>query len=135
MRELHVFIPYATCLNTVVSPSSLESTVTLGASVIKVTISITSSTATRRDNSRSAIRFDADLDWRQRHNFLKFEIPLNINSPEALFDAAFGNVSRPTHRNSNVELAKFEVCGHKVPYRSSRTVGYCPDRGYPSIVC
>ncbi|KAF9516132.1 glycoside hydrolase family 38 protein [Hydnum rufescens UP504] len=102
--------------------ASLESTVTLGASVIKVKISITSSTATRRESSRSTIRFDAEVDWRQRHNFLKFEIPLNINNPEAIFDAAFGHVSRPTHRNTSQDLAKFEVCGHK--YADLSEYGY-----------
>lgn len=94
--------------------SSLESTVKYDKSTIKVTISVTSLPTTLQEDSRSSIRFDAEVDWRQRHEFLKFEIPLNIHTQEATFDAAFGNIQRPTHRNTTQELAKFEVCGHKV---------------------
>ena len=64
--------------------------------------------------SRSTIRFDTEVDWHQRHELLKFEIPLEIHHPTATFDTAFGNISRPTHRNTSLDIAKFEVCGHKV---------------------
>ncbi|KAF8307864.1 glycoside hydrolase family 38 protein [Clavulina sp. PMI_390] len=102
--------------------ASLESTLAYDRSTIKVLISITSLAATLAEDSRPIIRFDAELDWRQRHEFLKFEVPLNIHAQEAIFDAAFGNVKRPTHRNSSVELAKFEVCGHK--YADLSEYGY-----------
>ncbi|KAF8309652.1 glycoside hydrolase family 38 protein [Clavulina sp. PMI_390] len=102
--------------------ASLESVVKYDKSTIKITISITSLSATLAEDSRSYIRFDADVDWRQRHEFLKFEIPLNIHAQEAIFDAAFGNVARATHRNTSVELAKFEVCGHK--YADLSEYGY-----------
>jgi len=53
------------------------------------------------------------VDWHQRHEFLKFEIPLNIHSDVATYETPFGHVQRPTHKNTTWDLAKFEVCGHK----------------------
>ena len=42
------------------------------------------------------------------------EVPLNIHSDVATYEAPFGHVQRPTHKNTTWDLAKFEVCGHKV---------------------
>ncbi|KAG9009030.1 Glycoside hydrolase, 38 vacuolar alpha mannosidase [Tulasnella sp. 427] len=64
-------------------------------------------------NSRPYIRFDAKVDWHERHKFLKFELPLDIHSDIAYYECAFGWVSRPTHKNTTQEAAKFEVCGHR----------------------
>jgi alpha-mannosidase len=94
--------------------ASLSSEVKYGQSKIAITISLDAITATLKADSRSFFRFDAKVDWHERHMFLKFEIPLNIHSPNATFETQFGNISRPTHRNTSWDIAKFEVCGHKV---------------------
>ena len=44
----------------------------------------------------------------------KVEIPLKIHSDVATYETPFGHVQRPTHKNTTWDLAKFEVCGHKV---------------------
>ncbi|KAH8919273.1 glycoside hydrolase family 38 protein [Atractiella rhizophila] len=59
------------------------------------------------------IRIDVEVDWHERHKFLKWEIPLNINSDIARYETQFGVLSRPTHRNTTWDAAKFEVCGHR----------------------
>ena len=42
------------------------------------------------------------------------EIPLDIHSDNATYETQFGHVQRPTHKNTTWDMAKFEVCGHKV---------------------
>lgn len=63
------------------------------------------------DNRR--IDFDTYVDWKQHQLLLKCEFPVDINASEATYDIQFGNVKRPTHKNTSWEAAKFEVCGHK----------------------
>lgn len=46
------------------------------------------------------IRFDAEVDWHERHRFVKFELPLDIRTHEAIYETQFGHVSRPTHKNT-----------------------------------
>ena len=59
------------------------------------------------------LRFDCDIDWHQRHQLLKFEMPLALFSDFATYDTAFGVQRRPTTRNTSWESAKFEVAAHK----------------------
>lgn len=63
-------------------------------------------------NSRR-IDFDTYVDWRQYQHLLKVEFPVDINAVEATYDIQFGNIKRPTHKNTSWDIAKFEVCGHK----------------------
>ncbi|KAJ6460174.1 galactose mutarotase-like domain-containing protein [Mycena sanguinolenta] len=74
-----------------------EAEVVYGQSRINVTISLDAVPSPRID-SRSMFRFDACVDWHQRHEFLKFEL-LAINSDNATYETQFG---------------WFEVCGHKL---------------------
>ncbi|ORY32631.1 alpha-mannosidase [Naematelia encephala] len=91
----------------------LSSRLTFGQSSARVNITMDAVSASTRANSRSLLRFDVDIDWREKHRFLKFELPTTVQSTEATYDAAFGVVTRPTHRNTSWEAAKFEVCAHK----------------------
>lgn len=59
------------------------------------------------------VRFDTLVDWRQNEKLLKVAFPVNVNSSRATYEIQFGNLERPTHRNTAWDLAKFEVCGHK----------------------
>ncbi|KAI0742249.1 glycoside hydrolase family 38 protein [Daedaleopsis nitida] len=79
-------------------------------------------TASLKKNSRSFFRFDAEVDWHERHEFLKFELPLNIRNDYATYETQFGHVQRPTHKNTTWDMAKFEVCGHK--YADLSEYGY-----------
>ncbi|TRM58025.1 glycoside hydrolase family 38 protein [Schizophyllum amplum] len=91
-------------------------------SEIEVEISLDAVPATTKADSRSFFRFDARVDWRQRHEFLKFELPLTIRSDVATYETQFGFVQRPTHKNTTWDMAKFEVCGHK--YADLSEFGY-----------
>lgn len=66
--------------------------------------------------------FDAVVDWHEKHEFLKFELPLNIRNDNATYETQFGFVQRPTHKNTTWDMAKFEVCGHK--YADLSEFGY-----------
>lgn len=47
-------------------------------------------------------------------SFFIVDIPLDIHSDVATYETQFGFVQRPTHKNTNLDGAKFEVSGHKV---------------------
>lgn len=39
-------------------------------------------------------------------------LPLDIHSSYATYGTQFGLIERPTHRNTTIDSAKFEVCAH-----------------------
>lgn len=92
---------------------SLECRLKFGASEATVRFSLDALPAGLREDSRSSIRIDTEIQWHKTHSFLKFEIPTSIWASEATYDAAFGVVKRPTYRNTTWESAKLEVCAHK----------------------
>jgi alpha-mannosidase len=57
--------------------------------------------------------FHTIIDWHERHTLLKVAFPVNLLSPHATFDIQFGNVQRPTHRNTSWDWARFESVAHK----------------------
>ncbi|MBE7552913.1 MAG: alpha-mannosidase [Anaerolineales bacterium] len=57
--------------------------------------------------------FDTVIDWRERHILLKVAFPLDILSPVATYEIQWGNVQRPTHRNTSWDWARFETCAQK----------------------
>ncbi|KAF7337346.1 Glycoside hydrolase family 38 protein [Mycena sanguinolenta] len=85
--------------------ASVETEVVYGQSRINVTISL-DAVPPQTPGSRSMFRFDACVDWHQRHEFLKFELPLAINSDNATYETQFGWVQRPTHKNTTWDMAK-----------------------------
>ncbi|GCE30928.1 alpha-mannosidase [Dictyobacter alpinus] len=54
-----------------------------------------------------------DIDWRERHILLKVAFPVDILNPAATYEIQWGNVQRPTHRNTSWDWARFETCGQK----------------------
>ncbi len=59
------------------------------------------------------IDFDTWIDWHEHHTLLKAAFPVDVLSPTATFDVQWGNVERPTHRNTSWDWARFETCAHK----------------------
>uniref|UniRef100_A0A672K836 Mannosidase, alpha, class 2C, member 1 n=1 Tax=Sinocyclocheilus grahami TaxID=75366 RepID=A0A672K836_SINGR len=59
------------------------------------------------------IKFNTQVDWEESHKFLKVEFPVQVRSPNASYEIHFGNLQRPTHRNTSWDWARFEVWGHK----------------------
>ncbi len=53
------------------------------------------------------------MDWQDDHRFLKVAFDTTVQSDYARFEIQYGNVLRPTTRNTNVDKAKFEVLNHK----------------------
>ena len=59
------------------------------------------------------IDFRTTVDWKEKHILLKAAFPVEIHSDKAVYDIQFGNIERPTHRNTSWDLARFEVCAQK----------------------
>lgn len=54
-----------------------------------------------------------DIDWLERHVLLKAAFPVDVLSPTATYEIQWGNVERPTHRNTSWDWARFETCAQK----------------------
>jgi alpha-mannosidase len=54
-----------------------------------------------------------DIDWQDRHTFLKVAFPVDVFSPAATYEIQWGNTERPTHRNTSWDWARFETCAQK----------------------
>ncbi|WP_374686578.1 glycoside hydrolase family 38 C-terminal domain-containing protein [Promineifilum sp.] len=63
--------------------------------------------------NRPQIDFDTWIDWRERHILLKTAFPLDVLAPVATHEIQWGNVQRPTHRNTSWDWARFETCAQK----------------------
>jgi alpha-mannosidase len=59
------------------------------------------------------IEFKTRVEWREDQRMLKTRFPLRIHSESAQFDIQFGNISRPTFKNTSWEQVKYEVFAHK----------------------
>ncbi len=59
------------------------------------------------------LRFDTEIDWEERHILLKTAFPVDVLSPRATYEIQWGNVERPTHRNTSWDWARFETCAQK----------------------
>lgn len=61
----------------------------------------------------SRIDFNTEVDWKEKDLLLKVSFDGNVNTDTAVYDIQFGHVSRPTHKNTSWDQARFEVCAHK----------------------
>jgi len=59
------------------------------------------------------IDFQTIADWHEHHQLLKVAFPVNVRAREANYEIQFGHLTRPTHRNTSWDFARFEVCGHR----------------------
>ncbi len=59
------------------------------------------------------VDFETFIDWKQSQILLKAEFPVDVNATKATYEIQYGNIERPTHRNTSWDLAKFEVCGQR----------------------
>lgn len=59
-----------------------------------------------------ALTFETHIDWHERQRLLKVGFPVDINARHATYDIAYGNIERPTHRNTSFDAARFEVPAH-----------------------
>ena len=59
------------------------------------------------------IDFDTSIHWTERHTMLKVAFPVDVLAPQATYEIQWGNVTRPTHRNTSWDWARFETCAQK----------------------
>ena len=59
------------------------------------------------------IYFNTTVDWQEEDCVLKAAFPVDIHANFATYDIQFGNITRPTHRNTLHDHARFEVPAHK----------------------
>ncbi len=85
--------------------AGLEIERTLGASTIVQRVYLLA-------DSRS-LTFDTQINWQEQHTLLKVAFPVDLLSPVATYDVQWGNVERPTHRNTTWDWARFESYAHK----------------------
>jgi alpha-mannosidase len=64
-------------------------------------------------HNSARLDFHTQIDWRERHILLKVAFPVDILAPQATYEIQWGNVTRPTHRNTSWDWARFETCAHK----------------------
>lgn len=60
-----------------------------------------------------ALEIVTELDWHDRRVLLRSRTPVAVLSEHATYECAFGVVTRPTHRNTSWDAAKFEVPAHR----------------------
>ena len=83
---------------------SIYQRLSIGGSEIKQTISIT--------KDSTLIEIENDVDWNEKHKMLRVGACPAIYSKNATSEIQFGLVSRPTHKNTSWDWAKFEVLAH-----------------------
>ena len=59
------------------------------------------------------IDFETEIDWHDKRRFLKVAFDTTVLSRTARHEIQFGNVQKPTTRNTETEQAMFEVVNHK----------------------
>lgn len=67
----------------------------------------------RLDAESTCLHIDHEVNWSQRHRLLRFEVPTDIVSDYATFEAPYGAVRRPTHANTQADVAMYEVPGQR----------------------
>ena len=83
---------------------------------VEIKRQILNSTYTQRislNHNSQRLDFDTHVEWNERHIMLKVAFPVDVLSPQATYEIQWGNVQRPTHRNTSWDWARFETCAHK----------------------
>jgi alpha-mannosidase len=65
------------------------------------------------DAGSRVIRFETEVEWRERHKILKVAFPVAVRSREATYEIQFGHLRRPTHEDDPRARAMFEVCAQR----------------------
>jgi len=59
------------------------------------------------------LAFFTHVDWQERQKMLRVSFEVAVQTQSATCDIQFGSISRPVHRNTSWDMARFEVCAHK----------------------
>ena len=66
----------------------------------------------RLDAGAPHLVFDTFIDWHERRTLVKAVFPVDCQAANATYETMFGSVERPTHANTDADLARYEVPGH-----------------------
>jgi alpha-mannosidase len=83
---------------------------------LEVDRQILNSTYTQRISLSSKsprLDFNTRINWLERQILLKVAFPVKVLSPTATYEIQWGNVERPTHRNTSWDWARFETAAQK----------------------
>ena len=84
---------------------------------IRSTYQLTSKSIVKQDmicySHSPQIDFETWVDWQDKHRLWKVDFDVNVKASYARHEIQFGNVQRPTTRNTAIEQAMFEVVNHK----------------------
>jgi alpha-mannosidase len=84
--------------------------------IVKFDWKIGGSTITQRVRLSAYSRrldFVTQADWRECRKMLRTAFTVDVAASQANFEVQFGICKRPTHRNTEWDMARFEVCGHR----------------------
>lgn len=59
------------------------------------------------------IDFETMIDWKDKHSLLKTSFNVNVHASSSRSEIQFGYIERNTHKNTDLDKAKFEFCNHK----------------------
>ena len=65
------------------------------------------------DQGSPQLNFNTSINWKERKILLKVAFPVEILSPIATYEIQWGNIERPTHRNTSWDWARFETSAQK----------------------
>ncbi|MDQ4070479.1 MAG: alpha-mannosidase, partial [Actinomycetota bacterium] len=57
--------------------------------------------------------FVTEVDWHERHRFLKVAFPVAVHADLATYEIQFGHVRHPAHENTSWDEARYEICAHR----------------------
>lgn len=66
----------------------------------------------RLDAGANHLVFDTFIEWHERRTLVKAVFPVDCHAANATYETMFGSVERPTHANTDADLARYEVPGH-----------------------
>ncbi len=67
----------------------------------------------RLDAGSDLLEFHTTIDWRDRRTLVKAVFPIAARAMQATYETLYGAVQRPTHANTDADLAQYEVPGHR----------------------
>lgn len=65
------------------------------------------------DAGSAHLTFDTTIDWKDKRTLVKAMFPLAVHAKAATYETMFGAAERPTHANTDGDLAKYEVPGQR----------------------
>lgn len=83
----------------------LEQVLTVGSSTVRQRIAL--------EKDSRFISIQNTVDWKENGKLLKVHAETSITSRAATYEIQFGQIERPTHKNTSWDEARFEVAGQR----------------------